>query len=189
MNFVGCIIIIFRCLGSWKEHLKSPDAYGCTKENPIIKKTQKEARSDLERYSFFYERYSNNKTGGEYGYKIKPLILKDINHLSRIDCTINELEFLNDAVIQVILNREFLSWSYVYSYYIDNMKHPNKLFDEQRGMLNYLTEMLQDGLENELDTFISYHKPKSEFIEFRNRMIKLITSTKTYLANILSSFK
>lgn len=94
----------------------------------------------------------SNKTAKDYGINIRPNISKHIDLLVKRGYSYEELSFLNDAVEQVIENRQILTWSYVYGYFLAKKESTNKLFDEQRSYLNHLTEDLQDNLENKLDT-------------------------------------
>ena len=72
------------CLGDWKDHGSATGGhYKCNKYEEVVKKDnnmQKEekkredAKSELSRYMFYYERYDNHKKSEMHARKLLPTI-------------------------------------------------------------------------------------------------------------------
>lgn len=184
------------CMGAWNEHgSKTGGYYECTifkemeKKGVLSKEEQKKenCKNELQLYQYYFDLFMNNKKSKDFGVSLKPNIEKHIELLINRGHSRDEVSFLRDAVDQVIENRQILTWSYVYGYYLQMKDAQNKLFDEHRSILNGLTEVLQEQLEKKLDPFISYNRPYEEFRQFRSDMMGYTTRTKQFVKNLLES--
>jgi len=116
------------CLGDWKIHgSASGGYYKCNKFEEAAKdekfnkqeKKREEAKTELKRYMFHYERYANHNKSGDHAQKLRPVIENKIEQLHRIKSyPVGELEFLLDALDEVIKCRHVLKWTYAFGFFV-----------------------------------------------------------------------
>jgi ariadne-1 len=115
-------------MGDWKTHGSATGGY--YKCNVYEKKLQSdkgfsdeekkrdEAKNELERYTFYFQRYDSHDKAMTYAQKIKPTLDDKINMLVQIkNYNSNELKFLIEGCAIVIQSRNVLKCSYAYAYY------------------------------------------------------------------------
>jgi ariadne-1 len=100
------------CLGSWKEHgSASGGYYKCNKFDELQntdsfkKEAQKveNAKHELQRYMFYYERYDNHRKAEKHAKDLLPKIEEKIELLHSIkQYPAQELQFLRDACLTVM---------------------------------------------------------------------------------------
>jgi ariadne-1 len=122
------------CLGDWKEHgQKTGGYYNCNKyeelkksgDTRINKEEQRiqDAKNELNKYMFYFERYNNHDKAEKHARNLRPVIKAKINLLHDVKkYPLKELEFLEEAVNEVIRCRQVLKFTYVYGYYLTNTK-------------------------------------------------------------------
>jgi len=89
---------------------------------------------------FYFERYNNHDKAEKHARNLKPVIKAKIALLHEIKrYPPNELEFLEEAINEVIKCRQVLKFTYVYGYYMTNQKDLN------------LFQFLQEDLEKNCD--------------------------------------
>lgn len=120
------------CLGDWSEHgSKTGGYFNCNKYEELKKSTGskvseeekriKEAKSELDKYMFYFERFNNHNKAEKHGRTLRPVIKAKIQLLHDVKrYPMNELEFLEEAVSEVIKCRQVLKFTYVYGYYLKN---------------------------------------------------------------------
>ena len=65
------------CLGDWKEHNSSTGGYyKCNKfvENKEENMKKKDAKSELARYMFYFERYLNHEKSQKHAITLQPVV-------------------------------------------------------------------------------------------------------------------
>lgn len=122
------------CLGDWKEHgQKTGGYYNCNKYEELKKQGNKdivsaenkiaEAKNELNKYMFYFERYNNHDKAEKHARTLRPVIKAKIVLLHDIKkYPLMELEFLEEAVNEVIRCRQVLKYTYAYGYFLKNDK-------------------------------------------------------------------
>ena len=107
------------CGKNWTNH---NDAYSCNK--PVLEfRATAEAKTDLERYVFYFERFQGHEKAKKIaekqiqGLKIKMQVMHDWLGMSIVDCG-----FLEEAMKQVIECRRILKWTYVFGFYEEEVE-------------------------------------------------------------------
>lgn len=128
------------CKSNWKNHDYSMggfyrcNIYETKKKKKRFKqnKNQEEARSELKRYSFYFERYRNH---------IKSILIID-----------QLFEVKKDSLNKKLLNtlkecRHLLAWTYPIAYYMEENYSLKKLFQQYQRDLEKYTEHLYELME------------------------------------------
>lgn len=119
------------CMGDWASHGSATGGhYKCNKYDEQISKdvklqkaerTREEAKNELAKYMFYYERYANHDKAAKHARTLLPIIKSKIELLNSLKSyPHSELEFLIDACNEVIRCRQVLKWTYAYGYYCIN---------------------------------------------------------------------
>ena len=100
------------CMGGWKEHGSATGGYyKCNLYDDKIKDGSFEAeerkrnlaKTELQRYMWYYERYANHDRSGKLAIKLLPVIKEKINMLLNLkNYPPKELEFLEHGCETVI---------------------------------------------------------------------------------------
>ena len=102
------------CLGAWSDHGQSTGGYyNCNKYEEAKKKgdkkitsdedRQRQAKNELDKYMFYFERYNNHDKAEKHARNLRPVIKTKIILLHDIKkYPLQELEFLEEAVNEVI---------------------------------------------------------------------------------------
>lgn len=139
-----------------------------------------DAKNELKKYMFYFERYNNHHKAENQAKTLKPIIQAKIQLLHDIKSyPFSELIFLEEAVTEVIRCRHVLKYTYVYGYYIKNELELN-LFQTQQEMLEKFCEHLHGLIEKPLDPFLDPSVVvRTPFYQFRDELINYFNSTKS----------
>lgn len=120
------------CSGKWSEHgQKTGGYYNCNKYDEMKKtgnvskeeKKRDDAKHELDKYMFYFERFNNHDKSEKHARTLRPIIKTKIELLHNIKkYPMAELEFLEEAINEVIKCRQVLKFTYVYGYYLNNPK-------------------------------------------------------------------
>jgi len=174
------------CLDSWKVHnYQTGGYYKCNRFNePDIKETQKreKAKTNLAKYTFYFQRYDNHEKAEKLAIKQATSTDEYIKKLNqRCSYPISELEFLQSAADSIIQIRRTLKHSYVYGYYLDNVKE-KELYEHLQGRLEVNAEHLHQLLERDLSEFynldVAEKKRKENFMKYKEELMNYYTVTK-----------
>lgn len=179
------------CLGEWKLH--GNNYYRCTKFDKTIELNKEEivknAKLEIERYVFYFDRYMNHQKSQQLGYKLK----SQIREQSEIFRTIHnipyeELYFLEDAVDTIIHARRTLKNTYIFGYYMIACKEKS-LFEHNQSLLDRDTDILHGMMEGDsipriIET-VGYEEFTKIFTEFKNNIINLLSVINKYRENLL----
>ena len=81
-------------------------------------KKRADAKSELDKYIFYFERFNNHEKAEKHARQLKPVIKTKIELLHDIKkYPMNEIEFLDEAINEVIRCRQVLKYTYVYGFY------------------------------------------------------------------------
>lgn len=140
------------CLGAWTEHGGNTGGfYSCNKYEKAKKgglydeaeKKREMAKSSLERYTHYYERWASNEKSRKKAFgDLQMFLIEKITKLSEIQCIPEtQLTFITDVWGQIIECRRILKWTYAYGYYLAECEH------EKRRFFEYMQGEAEPGLE------------------------------------------
>jgi len=148
------------CRGPWSEHGSNTGGfYSCNKyDNSLYKledQSNENMKQDLEVYVFYFHRYEAHhgamkiadKQRREANQKAQEIIKK-------FSSVVQDTKFLIDATDQLIENRKFLAFSYVFGFFLDKNKTTEK----------NLFEYLQEDLERCTDSLSAFYERKLDLI-------------------------
>lgn len=172
------------CVGAWSEHgQKTGGYYNCNKYEELKKdatnskfkdeeKKRNEAKNELDKYMFYFERYNNHDKSEKHARSLKQVIKQKIHMLNSIKkYPVQELEFLNEAINEIIRCRQVLKYTYVYGYYLKNPKEQS-LFEFLQENLEKNCDYLHELIEKPLDPFLDENiTDKKAFYHFKSDLV------------------
>lgn len=183
------------CLGEWKPHGSS--YYQCNKydKDKEVNKEEmvKNAKLELEKYVFYFDRFMNHQKSQELGTKLK---LQIKNHEERFrnlkQIPYEELTFMTNAVETIINSRRTLKNTYVFGFYMIKCNE-RELFEHNQFLLDRDTDRLHGMMEGETIKKIlaieNYEEFTKSFIDFKNNVINLLTAINKYRGNLLDDIE
>jgi len=173
------------CMEDWKNHgEKTGGFYKCNKykEEELEKKNKlsekDKAREALEKYNFYYTRYSNHKQSQKFEKQLRKESedkMKELQLLHKFSSW-NDVEFVINAAEQLIECRGSLKYTYVFGYYLQNQKE-RFLFEFLQQELEQVTEELSYLLEQPVINFD------------RNKIVNATKSAGKRLEKLISGLK
>jgi len=164
------------CKGDWKDHGSATGGfYKCNiyeknkKEGNISREEQdqEDAKSELERYSFYLTRFDNHISCISQMQKTLQLSESKMGELvTKYKWKPNEASFIKDAAITIIDCRRLLAWTYPIGYYMEDNFPMKDLFHQYQKDLEMYTEHLHELAEQELEVFRNNDK-RSEVINYQ----------------------
>ncbi|CAA0829267.1 Probable E3 ubiquitin-protein ligase ARI7 [Striga hermonthica] len=181
------------CLKPWREHCSaSCNMYiNTSNENPEEQK-RKRAKTYLEMYAHYYERFDSNDKSRKRA--LSDLKIASVDHLDRLMSTQGEtkaqLKFVVDAWEQVVECRRVLKWSYAYGYYLaESGSRKLQLFGHIQGEAESALERLHGCVEKELGEYLSVGCRVEGFQGYRTRLGDLTVVTKKYFENLVRALE
>jgi len=165
------------CLEDWKGHQGTH--YKCNKFEALSEEEKKTSvqkmereRTELEKYIWYFERYSNHDKSLSVATQIQKRMEDNMLTLhDRLSVEHGEVAFLLEAAVILRNARRTLKWSYAFGYYIDDIKVKSLFEFHQKDLENY-TEELQEWLEIK---YTQYFGKKDvalkEFREFKDAVM------------------
>jgi len=153
-------------------------------------KTVKQARSELMRFSWYWERFGAHqaaqlKSGGDLREKMEAIVacFSAESHFN-----VKDSDFLLDAQEQISRCRRFLKWTYAFAYFIDANADKRKLFEFHQAQLEGTLERLSDILENtDWSLFLERDIAENqEFFQKRERSISLTSVVRDFFDSLAS---
>lgn len=177
------------CLGNWKEHGSATGGYyQCNKYEEMKKsggsvvdadKKRQEAQNELSRYMFYFERFINHEKAQKHAKTLKPVIQQKIQLLNQIKkYPVQELEFLEEAIHEIIRCRQVLKFTYVYGYYLKEEKEIH-LFQYLQEQLEKNCDTLHELIEKPLDPYLDEKDlDRSKFYHFKSTLVNFYEITR-----------
>ena len=141
------------CLSEWGPHGSS--YYNCNKydpqkeENKKKEQISKNAKFELERYVFFFDRYMNHERAKQLSIKMRDETQREIESFSKLKhLPYDELKFMEEAVETIIKARRTLKNTYIFGYYMKDVKQ-RQLFEHNQYLLESNADRLHEMMENE----------------------------------------
>ena len=140
----------------------------------VDEKKRTDAKHELDKYMFYFERYNNHDKSEKHARTLRPIIRTKIELLHSVKkYPMNELEFLEEAINEVVRCRQVLKYTYVYGYYLNNPKEQS-LFEFLQENLEKNCDTLHELIEKPLDPFLdpsiidrkAFYNFKSDLINY-----------------------
>ena len=179
------------CFSDWFNHSTA------THQNCNVYKAEKKSTNnskfELEKFIFYFDRYKNHDKALIHALKLRNSICYYIEVLNQTkNLPLSELYFLNDAIESMIKSRKFLKYTYVFGFYMLELKE-KKFFEHRQSLLESNTDRLHELLENETITNImaiyNFKEFLDEFTNFKNIIINLSAATDKYLTNLMTEIE
>jgi len=164
------------CKGDWKEHGSATGGfYKCNiyeknRNTGSVSKeeqAQQDAKSELERYSFYFTRYDNHYRAISQMQKTLDIAESRMGELmSKYKWKPNEASFIKDAASTIMDCRRLLAWTYPIGYYMAEGFPQRDLFHQYQKDLEIYTEHLHGLAEQPLEVFQDNDK-RSEVINYQ----------------------
>ena len=121
---------------------------------------------------FYFERYINHEKAEKHARTLRPVIKTKILMLNDIKkYPMQELEFLEEAINEVIKCRQVLKYTYVYGFYITNSTEQS-LFEFLQENLEKNCDFLHELIEKPLDEYLDPNEiDKKAFYNFKSNLI------------------
>jgi len=107
------------CLGDWKEHCKSGQAYKCNSFEVGTKNIEKE-RTNEQKFIFYFERFKHNDQGQKIAKKMFDTMADKISslykaiHLNKaVSIPALEFDFLYGSAKALEICRSYLKWTWL----------------------------------------------------------------------------
>jgi len=180
------------CFADWKNHGT------CNKyEEKSVKqeKKLKDVKSELQRFIFYFDRYTNHDKALKHALRLRNSIEYFIQFFEGTkNIPLSELYFLRNGVEITIKSRKFLKNTYIFGYYFkDQHKKEKKLYEHEQSLLetnaDRLLELLENDTLNNILAINDYFEFSEEFKLFRNTIISLSSATERFLSNLMTEIE
>jgi len=174
-------------MGVWAEHGNHTGGYyKCNRYDPKNKKgsggvetSAEKAKADLDRYLHYYQRFHNHDQSKRFAEKLRKSTETRMTQLhgKSGSQTWMDVQFLKNAVEQVLQCRKVLKYTYVFAYFLQEEQGHTM---EERNLFEYLQEQLEKTTEK-LSELSEVPVEKLDQAEVTNYTLV----TKQFLQNLL----
>lgn len=164
------------CKGDWKDHGSATGGfYKCNIYEKNRKggnvsneeRAQQDAKSELERYSFYFTRYDNHiRAISQMKKTLESAEARMGSLMSQYKWKPNEASFIKDASNTIMDCRRLLAWTYPIGYYMEEDFPQRDLFHQYQKDLEIYTEHLHELAEQKLEVFRENEK-RAEVINYQ----------------------
>ena len=188
------------CMEPWSEHGNASGGYyKCNKyeeqkskgdiDPDQVKRDQ--IKNDLNKYIHYYERFQNHEIANKYALKEMPKLENVVKRLNiEKNYPVSELSFILEASEEAIKCRKILSWTYVYGFYITDMKH-KELFEDMQTQLEKNCEVMHSLIEKkDFTEFLREESiDKKDFYAYRSELTDRYKATRNFSRNIIDALE
>ena len=169
------------CLAPWAEHGQSTGGYykcnkfkAATTEETAGMTDAGRAKAELDKYLFYYQRYSNHEQASKFAAKHRETTSKRMEELQATSHSSNwsDVTFLEDATLALLECRRTLKYTYVMGYYM------------KEGAEKRLFEHLQEHLEQSTEHLAELTEAPLEKMD-RGQVLNYASVTQRFLKNLL----
>jgi len=169
------------CKGDWKNHgSKTGGFYACNTFETHKSKgevsaedlKQQEAQNNLNKYIFYYKRFTAHDKNVDFARQTH----KNLETKIKEEKEVKRADFLLQATQTVIQCRRALKWSYVLGYYLKDGSGAKKMFEDDQGNLEELSDRLHGMVEKQVGL--------EELEKSREEILGLTRATKTFQQNL-----
>ena len=176
------------CRKDWK---KIGYGHQCNKPQDVIdeENEQKNAQSYLKRYMFYFSRYEAHEKSAEIAKKsiqnakecVRSFIINKGMYDTIKQYKYSDLQFIEDAISEIIQCKQILQWSYCFGYYLADGCKLKILFETQQGLLESFSDQLHEKAEKKVDDRNQWYTLSD--IKFRTELINLTKTAAKYRKN------
>jgi len=160
-NHMSCKVCRFDfcwiCLGDWKEHGQNTGGYYKCNKFESSKSSDADsnsavarAKAELDRYLHYYQRYHAHDLSLKFASKQRENAEKRMVEMQQSEKSAwIDVQFLKQAVDQVIECRRILKYTYVLGHYMRDNSSEKELYEHHQEMLEKHTERLSELTEKE----------------------------------------
>ncbi|XP_047943005.1 probable E3 ubiquitin-protein ligase ARI8 [Salvia hispanica] len=179
----------WNCMQKWKNYGHTCNEYTREKE-AVVECSLMEARAELARYSFYFERWALNHRSREIARadaaRARSERVPALSAAQGVKET--ELEFVVEVWDQIVECRRVLKWSYAYGYYVRREERKKKeIFEFLQGDAERSLERLHHCAEKEGANFAG--KALEEFAEYRAKLVNLTKVTAKFFQNLVRALE
>lgn len=143
-------------------------------------------KSELMRYSFYYERYAEHHKAEQFAATSQ--LQKKMNNVAegfqQNGFDVGDMMFLGDACLQIRNSRRFLKWTYAHAYFMKLQPEQQKFFEFHQAQLEGTLERLSDITENTpWDIYLSKDSNR-DFYDKRAQTISLTKVVHDFFAGL-----
>ena len=92
-----------------------------------------------------------------------------------------ELEFLNEAILEIVRCRQVLKHTYTFGFYSNMSIQQKNLFEHQQMLLEEACDLLHEQIEKPLDPFLDPNMTdRSDFFKFKSSLLNMTKITSSY---------
>ena len=155
-----------------------------------MEEKREKAQNELKKYMFFYERFNNHLKAEKHAKEMEPKINILVGKLNVEKLyPISELDFLYEALKEVIKWRKVLKWTYAYGYYLENEKE-KALFEDSQEQLEKNCDRLHEYLEQDFEPFLNEENlDKKPFYQYKSNLVTCYKVTKQFYENLLDGLE
>ncbi|XP_057797292.1 probable E3 ubiquitin-protein ligase ARI5 [Salvia miltiorrhiza] len=178
----------WNCMQKWKNGYSHVCNEYFREKETAIEASFHEARLELRRYAFYYDRWASNHKSREIArVKARGEHLVALAAAQGVPET--ALEFVPEAWEQIVECRRVLKWSYVYGYYLKAEKKKG-IFECLQGQAEESLERLHRCAEKEAAGFVGPDAGSwREFDEFKMKLVNLTMVTKKFFENLVRALE
>jgi len=176
------------CRKDWK---KIGYGHQCNKPQDVVdeENEQKDAQSYLKRYMFYFSRYEAHEKSAQIALKsienakecVRSFIIGGGFAGDLKQYKYSDLQFIEDAIMEIIQCKQILQWSYCYGYYLADNCQLKILFETQQGLLESFSDQLHEKAEKKVDDREQWVTLSD--IRFRTELINLTKTAEKYRKN------
>jgi ariadne-1 len=132
------------CLQDWKGHKQ------CNNFKQEESQNVKDARTELQRYAHFFERYRAHEKAQEFASSQLREHIEQIMQAIVVEggVPLKTAEFLEVAVDEIVNSRRFLKWTYAHAFMKNLSGREREFFEFNQAQLEGTLERLSDLMEN-----------------------------------------
>lgn len=190
-NSSCCFEFCWLCLGPWSEHgtitggfykcniWEGREKSGETKKDDL---DREQAKTELERYTFYFERFDNHiKAMEALKANMEETEIRMSELMTIYKWTPNQTNFLWEAVKSVITARRILSWTYPIGFFMSEKFPLRELFYQYQKDLEIYTEDLHHLTVQPLEDLVAP--------EQKEKVINHTRQVKNYVKNLLQGIE
>ncbi len=190
------------CGGAWKDHgERTGGFYACNRyevaraagEMDDAETRREHARSSLERYLHYYERWAVHGAAHKKAAKdLAALRSHRLDELSAIQQTpVSQLKFVLEAAEQIVECRRVLKHTFAFGFYFDGDGPRKEFFEYTQGEAEQHLERLTEAVEGdaELNRFFEATANADEFSRFRGHLAGLTSLTKRFFDSLIGELE
>ena len=182
-NHMSCKLCRFEfcwiCMGSWTDHGQTTGGYyKCNRFEAVVSdgSDAQKAKVELDRYLHYYQRFHAHDRSLVYASSSREEAEKRMVEIQEAGKTAwIDVQFLRQAVEQVIDCRRVLKYTYVLGYFLEDNTQEKRLFEHHQEMLEKHTETLHHYTEMPLESID------------RTQVVNLTRVAEKFMSSLLSS--